>query len=547
MNKNSSERDPAGLAIERPRYSVVPIIFLSLFGLFMLAIFMLRSVPSKAITTGLIQSNHRIYANQDSLTPGAPLAADNAVATMNSAANNFRVRIGMDNNGLNTVTQMPSFIWDERVTSGQLNWYAITSSSDGAKLAAVVNSGLIYTSVDYGATWTSRASSRAWDAIAGSSDGTKLVAAVNGGAIYTSSDSGATWTAQPGAGLRSWFAMASSSDGAHVAAAVTNGYIYTSTTTQSFAPTLQSAPKLAADGVTPAATCAAVPAANWFGVTNSNDLSPSPITYNANPSVISGSQIAATPNDPAPNPGYPYVYQTYASDMAGFKIINNITPDSAGLWDVSLVNRAGQPGVNYCFRIVDSDGTVLSGYQNYPEISLEGILSIGIVDSSDSTVANPNVDFAPTITQAQAQTTLGTLGTNSQKIRITNNTLNPAWGVSVAATNGTTAKWSRSDNVESYSYNNQPGVGFRNGQLSVDPLTQTITPSSGCDVTGINAGSGSSFQFGSTDAITLTSATAAAAKNCYWDVQNISLSQVIPVSTAPGTYSINLTLTVMAQ
>ena len=57
--------------------------------------------------------------------------------------------------------------------------------------------GYIYTSGNSGASWTqaTTAGSRKWYAIASSSDGTKL-AAVDGGPgyIYTSTDSCATWT-----------------------------------------------------------------------------------------------------------------------------------------------------------------------------------------------------------------------------------------------------------------------------------------------------------------------------------------------------------------
>ena len=71
------------------------------------------------------------------------------------------------------------------------NWWSITSSSDGTKLAAVEPDGQIYTSTDSGRTWTARESNRNWRAITSSSDGTKLAAGVQGGQIYTSSASSA--------------------------------------------------------------------------------------------------------------------------------------------------------------------------------------------------------------------------------------------------------------------------------------------------------------------------------------------------------------------
>jgi parallel beta-helix repeat protein len=123
--------------------------------------------------------------------------------------------------------------WVERVNGGSQTgkWYAITSSSDGTKLAAVVQNGYIYTSADSGATWTQQtgSGSRGWYAITSSSDGTKLAAVEYNGYIYTSTDSGLTWTQQTGSGSRAWNSITSSSNGTKLAATVTGGYIYTST------------------------------------------------------------------------------------------------------------------------------------------------------------------------------------------------------------------------------------------------------------------------------------------------------------------------------
>jgi hypothetical protein len=74
--------------------------------------------------------------------------------------------------------------------------------------------------VPAGVTWTARESSRSWYAIASSADGTKLAAVVYGGQIYTSTDSGVTWTAQA-SGSRTWTSIASSEDGTKLAAVVT--------------------------------------------------------------------------------------------------------------------------------------------------------------------------------------------------------------------------------------------------------------------------------------------------------------------------------------
>ncbi|MEO6109755.1 MAG: prepilin-type N-terminal cleavage/methylation domain-containing protein [Candidatus Saccharimonadales bacterium] len=100
--------------------------------------------------------------------------------------------------------------WTQRIGPGMKNWKAVASSADGTKLAAVVNSGFIYTSTDSGATWTQRDSSRSWTNVASSADGTKLVATTYG-FIYTSTDSGATWTQR--ASGQYWESIASSANG----------------------------------------------------------------------------------------------------------------------------------------------------------------------------------------------------------------------------------------------------------------------------------------------------------------------------------------------
>lgn len=107
------------------------------------------------------------------------------------------------------------------------NWAAITSSSDGTKLAAVVNSGQIYTSTDSGITWTARESARGWTAITSSTDGTKLVAVASPGQIYTSSDSGVNWTAREN--TRQWSCITSSSNGTKLVAGINPGNLFIST------------------------------------------------------------------------------------------------------------------------------------------------------------------------------------------------------------------------------------------------------------------------------------------------------------------------------
>jgi hypothetical protein len=70
---------------------------------------------------------------------------------------------------------------------------AVASSSTGQYLVATISNGKIYTSSDYGVTWTERESIRYWRNIETSSTGQYLVACAYGGNIFTSSDYGVTW------------------------------------------------------------------------------------------------------------------------------------------------------------------------------------------------------------------------------------------------------------------------------------------------------------------------------------------------------------------
>jgi hypothetical protein len=108
-------------------------------------------------------------------------------------------------------------------------WQSVACSADGSKVVAVdqgIGNGKIYTSIDFGTNWTARATNANWLSVASSSDGTKLAAVVYGGQIYVSPDSGVTWT--PHGVTTNWVSIASSSDGTKLVAAVQGGLIYNS-------------------------------------------------------------------------------------------------------------------------------------------------------------------------------------------------------------------------------------------------------------------------------------------------------------------------------
>ena len=129
-------------------------------------------------------------------------------------------------------------------------WYAVASSADGSRLAAIMVDllspggpiGPIYTSTDSGATWTRTTQDFGWPiSLASAADGTRLVAGTGvkgfplGGAIFISTNSGATWSVTS-APVSAWNSVASSADGTRlvagiggVAASTITGPIFTST------------------------------------------------------------------------------------------------------------------------------------------------------------------------------------------------------------------------------------------------------------------------------------------------------------------------------
>ena len=77
--------------------------------------------------------------------------------------------------------------WVRRNTASTASIYtAVDISSDGSKMLAVQDGGLIQASTDSGVTWTPRDSGRVWRGVAMSNDGNRATALVNGGPSYAS-------------------------------------------------------------------------------------------------------------------------------------------------------------------------------------------------------------------------------------------------------------------------------------------------------------------------------------------------------------------------
>jgi len=118
--------------------------------------------------------------------------------------------------------------WTPRFADAGRSWYSVAMSSDGSKLYAANNQG-VYSSTNGGVTWTQRKTASHLGYLGVSADGTKLVFAENLGDVWTSTDSGATWTDRLTISpYNQWQSVASSADGSKLVAVSNPGYLWLS-------------------------------------------------------------------------------------------------------------------------------------------------------------------------------------------------------------------------------------------------------------------------------------------------------------------------------
>jgi hypothetical protein len=118
--------------------------------------------------------------------------------------------------------------WTERTTGATRDWKNVSISSTGQYQTAVVSLGNIWTSSDYGVTWTSRATSLDWRSVSLSSTGQYQISAVWGSSnIHTSSNYGVDWTPRP-ITSGSWSSFSISSSGQYQSAVAYSGDIWIS-------------------------------------------------------------------------------------------------------------------------------------------------------------------------------------------------------------------------------------------------------------------------------------------------------------------------------
>ena len=304
-----------------------------------------------------------------------------------------------------------------------------------------------------------------------------------------------------------------------------------------------------------AATCQAV-AAGWQDVTNNSTLAYSAAGPN------NGTAIAAAANDPnLPSTSVGYSRQSIVrpSSAAQLTFTNNrdVNAGETGLWDLALTDNGLERNTNYCVRLAAdtaaAPGTSIDTYSYYPEFkTADGSLDIRFADATNATLTNPATVFSAAMTSRTASTTTAKLSNNSsQQLEVTNSLSTTGWSVSLAATGGSTAKWTQTGDAANYAFNS---TNTDQGQLSVDLSSSAFTASGSmplgqaCTTAGLSYGAGGAFVAGTASANAITLATASnSSLTCLFKLKNISLKQTIPAYQKPGTYTLPVTVTVVAQ
>jgi hypothetical protein len=191
-----------------------------------------------------------------------------------------------------------------------------------------------------------------------------------------------------------------------------------------------------------------------------------------------------------------------------------------------------------------------------------GVLSVDIMDASRITVASPTIAMsAKTFSfdcQNAGSSSTGSLGTNAQRLYVMNPSASTpnGWSVSLAPTAGATASWANTGATKRFDFNDAGGSGCTDGadvdafsgQMTLNPTAGTLTTDCvSCTVTGVTKGSSTAYSEGSTNSITLLTASAGATNPWRGYLTGVGVSQTIPGEQLPdSTYALNMTMTVVA-
>ena len=295
-----------------------------------------------------------------------------------------------------------------------------------------------------------------------------------------------------------------------------------------------------------ATSCSAVSSGDWQNITTNSSLRYA-VTGPAHQTAIS----AISDNPVLPTNSHNYAHQSIVRPTTDssltFTNYQGIEPGQTGLWDLVLADNGLEQNTSYCVRVVTdtaaAPGTSVDTYTAYPEFKTPtGSLNIRFVNNTtNATIANPTIDFTSTATQSSVARTTANLteaatGTRHLEIK---NTLPTGWSVMLSATAGSNARWS--SGTDDYAFNDTEA----NGRLSVLFDNTVITRTSGSTACA-SATKGQNGVFTATNTVKIASAGGGAA-GCTYRIADIGLQQTIPVYQKPGTYTLPMTLTAVAE
>ena len=584
-----------GLRIRRKRTVLVYIAvgFLVLVvGVVVMARWLARSTEAlmPAVPLGRVkveQANYRLYQSSSTLAPGTPLAAGNTAARLPQAGASFRVRVGMENkerfmsakqssagfyHSCAIVLNDKAYCWGSN-NNGQLGNGSTTSS----RVPVAVNmSGVlagktikqISAGGDHSCVIASDDKLYCWGFNSnGELGNNSSVSSSVPVAVNTDGVLAGKVIKQMSAGFSNTCAV-DSGYGIYCWGYNSNGQLGNNSTNNSRVPTYVYVPKenttIAANAVKlrtqyakkTAATCQAV-AAGWRDVTNNSALAYSAAGPN------NGTAIAAMANNPGLPPtsvghSYQSIVRPGSDTQLTFTNNRDINSGETGLWDLALTDNGLERNTNYCVRLAAdttaAPGTSIDTYSHYPEFkTADGSLDIRFADATNATLTNPTTVFSAAMTSKTASTKTAKLSNNSsQQLEVANSLSTTGWSVSLAATGGPTAKWAQTGGTANYAFNN---TNADQGQLSVDLSSSVFTASGStplgqaCTTAGLSYGAGGAFVAGtaSANSVTLATASSGSGLTCLFKLQNITLKQTIPAYQKPGTYTLPITVTVVAQ
>jgi hypothetical protein len=212
------------------------------------------------------------------------------------------------------------------------------------------------------------------------------------------------------------------------------------------------------------------------------------------------------------------------------------------------------------FSLLIPRWTSAAGNSNFTQTINAGTLATDIRNASRVSVASPTVAMStvsyPFVCLTGGSASSGTFGTNTERIYVDNpGAANNGWTLTLAPTAATTL-WQNGGSTQNYDFNDPGGSGCTDGgdadsvagQLTVNATPGTLTTDcSACTTNNITKGSSTAYNQGTTDSVTLLTASNTSDEFGRWYLTGVTMSQTIPQEQSADSYTINLVLTVTAS